>query len=108
MKRLFDFQQNFFLNEVELFLILAFQDRELAARMVNDCRHQGWRSSILDDRVRDALGRNCNSFTDLLDEVGEGTRALRDEFRCFEPLEEAHQVSYYPVGFKRRNLRAQS
>jgi len=108
MKRLFDFQQNFFLNEVELFLRLALQDRNLVARMVNDCRHQGWRSSILDGRVRDTLGRNCNSLTDLLDEVGEGTRALRDEFRCFEPLEEAHQVSCYPVDFKPRNLQAQT
>lgn len=88
IRKLFERQQGYFLNEVELVLRLVLQDQDIIKAMMKKPAHAQWQADSLKEKLNVLLGRNSTSMIDIVNDINESIAALQKAFQCFAPLEE--------------------
>jgi len=91
MRKQFERQRQFFLNEVHLTLRLILSDDEpLIRAMVEDGEHPKWQSLSLDNAMLECFrARNCRVLNEIIQDIGETITAIQEELQCFTSLEAA-------------------
>lgn len=91
VRKQFERQRQFFLNEVHLTLRLILSDDEpLIRAMVEDGEHPNWQSRPLDDAMLECFrARNCRVLNEIIQDIGETITAIQEELQCFTSLEAA-------------------
>lgn len=100
IRKQFERQRQFFLNEIHLALRLVLDDDELLIRqMVGDGEHPKWHDTegleaVLIDRFH---ANNYQVLNEIIDEIGKTITAIQEGLECFSCLEEArYEVSITP------------
>lgn len=91
VRKHFDRQRQFFLNEVHLVLRLVLDDESLVQDMVEDGRHEKWKSPSLDNDMVDRLGDNTRSLKEIIEDIQVIITNLQKGLECFNCLDEEKQ-----------------
>lgn len=87
VRKNFDRQRHFFLNEVHLVLRLVLEDESLVQDMIDDGAHKKWKSSSLEDSMADRLGNNAQSLKDIIEDIGTIIGDVEKGLECFSGLD---------------------
>lgn len=88
VRKHFDRQRQFFLNEVHLVLRLVLDDECLVQDMIEDGTHEKWKSRSLDDDMVDRLGDNTRSLKEIIEDIQVIITDLQKGLECFNCLDE--------------------
>jgi hypothetical protein len=92
VRRQFERQRQFFLNEVHLALRLIIEDESLVQEMVDNGDHLRWRSQSLERTMLDRFNaNNCQVLNGIVDDIGKTISAVQEGLECFDCLEEARR-----------------
>jgi hypothetical protein len=102
VRKQFERQRQFFLNEVHLALQLVIDDESLVQEMVDNGNHLQWRSRSLERAMLDRFNaNNCQVLNEIVDDIGKTISTVQEGMKCFDCLEEARQkVTTPPYFFK--------
>ncbi|KAK3390129.1 hypothetical protein B0H63DRAFT_507537 [Podospora didyma] len=90
VRKQFERQRQFFLNEVHLSLRLVVDDEALVEEMVDDGEHPKWQSRSLEDAMVDRFhANNCRVLNEIVDDIGKTINSVQEGLECFDCLEEA-------------------
>ncbi|KAK4445572.1 hypothetical protein QBC34DRAFT_441598 [Podospora aff. communis PSN243] len=67
IRKIFGGQRDYFLNEVELLLRLVLENHSTVKAMMRDIDHVEWRTSSLERKLDEKLGRNFETFKNELE-----------------------------------------
>ncbi|KAK1759053.1 hypothetical protein QBC47DRAFT_336709 [Echria macrotheca] len=87
IRRQFDRQKQFFLNEIRLLLRLVLDDESLIQEMVADGGHERWQSPRLNRALLDRLGDNCCVLEEVAEDVTKIINHAEEGLECFDRLE---------------------
>lgn len=88
VRKHFDRQRQFFLNEVHLVLRLVLDDEALVQDMVEDGTHKKWKSRSLETDMVDRLGDNIRSLKEIIEDIQVVINDLQKGLECFNCLDE--------------------
>jgi hypothetical protein len=91
IRRQFERQKQFFLNEIRLLLQLVLDDESLVQEMVNDGAHDKWHSIRLDTSLRNRLAENCTVLEEIAEDVTNAINDAEAELECFDYLEDVRE-----------------
>lgn len=92
VRKEFERQRQFFVNEVHLSLRLVIEDESLVQEMVDDGNHLQWRSRSLERTMSDRFdANNCQVLNEIVDDIGKTISAVKDGLECFDCLEDARR-----------------
>lgn len=84
-------QRDYFSNEIELMLRLALDDPVLVKQLLKDPSSMKWEAQGLQENLEQQLGRNSESFKNMVEDIRELMTALQEGFQCFAPLSCEHE-----------------
>lgn len=96
IRRQFDRQKQFFLNEMRLLLRLVLDDESLIQEMVDDGAHEKWQSPFLNRALRDRLGDNCSVLEEVAEDVTKTINDAEEGLKCFDWLEAVREKVGFP------------
>jgi len=89
IRKQFERQRQFFLNEIHLALRLVLDDESLIRQMVGDGGHPKWHSEGLETLLIDRFhANNCHVLNEIVDEIGKTITAIQEGLECFSCFEE--------------------
>jgi len=91
IRRQFERQKHFFLNEIRLLLRLALDNESLIQEMVEDGAHEKWQSPRLNRALRDRLGDNCSVLEEIAEDVTKTINNTEEGLECFDWLESVRE-----------------
>ncbi len=92
VRKQFERQRQFFLNEVHLALRLAIDDESLVQDMVDDGHHLQWQSRSLERTMLERFkANNCQVLNEIVNDIKNTISATQEGLECFECLEEARR-----------------
>lgn len=98
VRKQFDRQRQFFLNEVHLALRLVIEDESLVQDMVENGDHLYWQRQSLERAMLDRLNaNNCQVLKEIAADIGKTIGNVEKELECFECLEEARREASAPI-----------
>ncbi|KAF5575531.1 hypothetical protein FPCIR_13107 [Fusarium pseudocircinatum] len=89
VRKHFDRQRQFFLNEVHFVLRLALDDEVLVKAMVADGTHLEWHSHRLESAIVESFGDNSRALMEIVEDVRTIINDVKMALECFSCLEEA-------------------
>lgn len=92
VRKQFERQRQFFLNEVHLALRLVVDDESLVREMVDDGNHPQWKSQSLGRTMLQRLNENnCEVLNEIVGDIGKTIKDVKEGLKCFDCLEEARR-----------------
>ncbi|KAF7553374.1 hypothetical protein G7Z17_g3656 [Cylindrodendrum hubeiense] len=88
VRKHFDRQRQFFLNEIHLVLRLVLDDEALVQDMIDDGVHKKWKSLSLETAMVDCFGNNSQSLKEIIEDIGTIIDNVQKGLECFSCLDE--------------------
>ncbi|KAF5974208.1 hypothetical protein FCOIX_8414 [Fusarium coicis] len=88
VRKYFDRQRQFFLNEVHFVLRMALDDEVLVQEMVADGAHSEWHSHRLESAIVESFGDNSGALMEIFEDVRTIINDVQMALECFSCLEE--------------------
>lgn len=86
LRKHFERQQHFFVNECYLLLRSAIDNEAIIEAMLDDAEHSRWQGKWLESRLRQGLAKNYLVCHDIVEDIRAAMEELQSEFCCFDEL----------------------